>query len=105
MQRGISIFIFPEGTFNETGKPLKDFYDGAFRIAIETETPVKPMLFIDTIDRLHYSNIFNLTPGYNRTIFLREIPVEGLTKKDVQALKQKVYDLMEAGLRKYRDYE
>jgi 1-acyl-sn-glycerol-3-phosphate acyltransferase len=26
----ISIFIFPEGTFNLTQKPLKDFYDGAF---------------------------------------------------------------------------
>jgi 1-acyl-sn-glycerol-3-phosphate acyltransferase len=33
--------IFPEGTFNETGKPLKSFYDGAFRISIETRTPVK----------------------------------------------------------------
>ena len=36
----LSVFIFPEGTFNETGKPLKDFYDGAFRIAIEMQTPV-----------------------------------------------------------------
>ncbi len=33
----ISVFICPEGTFNTTHKPLKDFYDGAFRIAIETK--------------------------------------------------------------------
>ena len=45
--RGISIFIFPEGTFNETDKPLKDFYDGAFRTAVETQTPIKPILFVD----------------------------------------------------------
>src|SRR5688500_5285865 len=36
LRKGISIFIFPEGTFNMTNKPLKDFYDGAFKIAIET---------------------------------------------------------------------
>jgi 1-acyl-sn-glycerol-3-phosphate acyltransferase len=56
--RGISIFIFPEGTFNETGKPLKDFYDGAFRIAAETQTPIKPILFVDCLDRLHWRSIF-----------------------------------------------
>jgi 1-acyl-sn-glycerol-3-phosphate acyltransferase len=63
LRNHVSIFIFPEGTFNETGAPLKEFYDGAFRIAIETETPIKPILFLDTVDRLHYSSVFSLTPG------------------------------------------
>lgn len=105
LEKHISIFIFPEGTFNETGAPLKDFYDGAFRIAIETQTPVKPLLFVDTVDRLHYSSIFSLTPGPCRVVFLEEIPVTGLTMKDVAALKQKVYKLMEEGLLRYRKYE
>ncbi|MCW3111424.1 MAG: 1-acyl-sn-glycerol-3-phosphate acyltransferase [Segetibacter sp.] len=100
----ISIFIFPEGTFNETGAPLKAFFDGAFRIAIETETPVKPVLFIDTIDRLHYRSIFTLTPGKCRVIFMDEVPVKGLTLDDLPALKQQVFDIMDAGLRKYRKY-
>ena len=100
----VSIFIFPEGTFNETGAPLKDFYDGAFRIAIETETPVKPVLFPDTIDRLHYSSLFSLTPGLSRVVFLEEISVEGMTMEDLPALKQKVRETMEAGLRRYRKF-
>ncbi len=100
----VSIFIFPEGTFNETGAPLKDFYDGAFRIAIETETPVKPVLFIDTVDRLHYSSVFSLTPGLSRVVFMEEVPVKGMTMEDVPALKQKVYEIMEAGLKKYRKH-
>lgn len=100
----ISIFIFPEGTLNETGAPLKDFYDGAFRIAIETETPMKPMLFVDTVDRLHYSSLFTLTPGKCRVVFLEEVPVDGLTLLDVPALKQKVYNIMDAGMRRYRNY-
>jgi 1-acyl-sn-glycerol-3-phosphate acyltransferase len=100
----ISIFIFPEGTLNETGAPLKEFFDGAFRIAIETETPVKPVLFVDTVDRLHYSSIFTLTPGQCRVVFLQEVPVKGLTLEDLPVLKQQVYDIMDAGLRRYRKY-
>ncbi len=55
LAKNISIFIFPEGTFNETREPLKDFFDGAFRVAIETGTPIKPLLFLDTHERMHYS--------------------------------------------------
>lgn len=105
LKKNISIFIFPEGTFNETGQPLKDFYDGAFRLAIETQTPIKPLLFIDTIDRLHYRGIFELTPGPNRVIYTQQIPVDGLTIADLQLLKQKVYDMMVAGLKRYRKYD
>lgn len=98
LKKGISVLVFPEGTFNQTGKPLKDFYDGAFRIAIETGTSIKPVLFLDAKKRLHYSSIFSLTPGKSRSLFLPEIPVAGLTLKDVPDLKQKVYDIMDRGL-------
>jgi 1-acyl-sn-glycerol-3-phosphate acyltransferase len=94
--------MFPEGTFNETNNPLKEFYDGAFRIAIETQTPVKPVLFIDAYDRLHYKSFFSLTPGISRSVFLDEISVEGLTLKDVQKLKQKTFFIMEEALFRYR---
>ena len=104
LKHHISIFIFPEGTFNESPQPLKDFYDGAFRIAIETETPIKPVLLIDTLDRLHYKSLFEMTPGKNRVVYLEEISVAGLTMDDIQILKQKVYDIMDSGLRRYRSY-
>lgn len=104
LKNHISIFIFPEGTFNETKKPLKDFYDGAFRIAIETETPIKPMIFADTIDRLHYKGLFELTPGVSRVVYLEEVPVKGLTMDDIQSLKKRVYAQMEAALKRYREY-
>lgn len=102
IRKGISIFIFPEGTFNETGKPMKEMYDGAFRIAIETQTPIKPILFLDTWKRMHYSTPFSLNPGRSRVVFLQEIPVEGLTNKDVEMLKKKVQQLMEEKLIEYK---
>jgi 1-acyl-sn-glycerol-3-phosphate acyltransferase len=100
LRKGISILVFPEGTFNTSDKPLKDFYDGAFRIAIETGTPIKPVLFLHTYDRMHYNSVTSLTPGKSRSIFLPEIPVKGLTLKDVGELKTKVYDIMAEELRK-----
>lgn len=104
LRHGISIFIFPEGTFNETEKPLKDFYDGAFRIAIETQTPIKPVLFVDTLDRMHYRSIFELTPGICRCVFLEEIAVAGLQMSDIAQLKATTYRIMEEGLMRYRNY-
>jgi 1-acyl-sn-glycerol-3-phosphate acyltransferase len=97
----ISIYIAPEGTFNMTDKPLIDFYDGAFRLAIETETPIKPMLFLDSVDRLHWRSVFSMTPGKLRTVYLEEISPEGYTPFDVEQFKQKVYKLMEQKLIEY----
>ncbi len=102
VRKGISIFIFPEGTFNESPALLKEFYDGAFKIAIETQTPLKPIIFPDTVERLHYKSVFSFTPGPCRAIFLDEVDVEGLTIEDVPALKQRVFVLMEEGLKRYK---
>ncbi len=104
VSRGISIFIFPEGTFNESHKPLKSFYDGAFRIAIEMQTPIQPLLLIDTLERMHFKGLFTLTPGKNRVVYLKEIEVTNYTLKDIHQLKEQVHAVMEDGLRRYRKY-
>ena len=101
ISKGISIFLFPEGKFNDTEDVLCDFFDGAFRIAIETQTPIKPMLLLDTEKRLHHSSLFGLTSGINRTVYLDEISVKGLTIKDTKTLKEKVFSVMEEKLIKY----
>lgn len=102
LSKGISIVIAPEGTFNMTHKPLKDFYDGAFKIAIETQTSIKPILFLDTYDRMNYNSIFSVKPGKSRSVYLEEIGVEGLTLDDVDFLKEKVYNIMVEKLIEYK---
>jgi 1-acyl-sn-glycerol-3-phosphate acyltransferase len=99
--KGISILVFPEGTFNMTTAPLKEFYDGAFRIALETRTPIKPVLFLDAYRRLGYHSIFSLSPGINRILYLDEIPVLAYTITDVARLNEKVFDLMKQKLIDY----
>lgn len=102
LEKNISVVIAPEGTFNMTKKPLKDFYDGAFRIAIETQTPIKPVLLLDANDRLNYRSVFSFTPGKSRSIYLEEVDVMGLQLSDLESLKQKVYTIMKTGLIKYK---
>jgi 1-acyl-sn-glycerol-3-phosphate acyltransferase len=102
LRKNISVVIAPEGTFNTTHKPLKEFYDGAFRIAIETQTPVKPVLLLDAYDRLSYKSIFSLNPGRSRAVYLEEISVQGYGPDDTGTLRSKVFDIMEAGLVKYK---
>ena len=102
LRKGISIVIAPEGTFNMTHKPLKEFYDGAFKIAIETQTPIKPILFLDTYDRMGYESVFSIKPGRSRSVYLDEIAVDGLTLNDVDVLRERVFKIMEEKLFEYK---
>ena len=102
LKHHISIGIFPEGTFNETGKPLKTFFDGAFRISIETQTPVKPVLFLDNYDLLNYHELLSLKHGPSRAVFLEEISPAGYSLQQVSLYKQRVFEIMEAKLREYK---
>ncbi|MBI5371587.1 MAG: 1-acyl-sn-glycerol-3-phosphate acyltransferase [Sphingobacteriales bacterium] len=101
ISKGISVMVFPEGTFNMGPTPLKEFYDGAFRVAIETQTPVKPVLFLDAYRRMPHEGLFRMSPGRSRILYLEEIPVAGLTTADVPLLKEKVYRIMEQKLVEY----
>lgn len=102
LAKNISVALAPEGTFNMSHAPLKHFYDGAFKIAIETQTAIKPVIFLDAVDRLHYSSIFSLNPGRSRAVFLEPVDVAGFTSADTAQLKKKVYEQMEAALIKYK---
>jgi 1-acyl-sn-glycerol-3-phosphate acyltransferase len=102
LNREISIFIAPEGTFNMSDQPLSRFYDGAFKLAIETQTPIKPLLFLDAVSRMHWRHLFSMTPGRLRTVYLEEISPAGYSLEQVEELKQKVYLLMEQKLMEYK---
>lgn len=102
LKHHISIGIFPEGTFNESGKPLKSFYDGAFRIAIETQTPVKPVLFLDNYSLLNHHELLSLKYGKSRAVFLEEISPDGYSLHQIALFKHKVFEIMESKLREYQ---
>lgn len=98
-----SIFIFPEGAFNTSEKPLATFYKGAFKLAIETGVPILPIVFPDTRERWHYRSFWAWTTGRSRAVFLPAISTADLEALDTEWLKQRCYTEMEAVLIRYRN--
>lgn len=99
LKRGISILIFVEGTQNRTKELLQPFKDGAFRIAIDTQQPVLPIVVLGAGPLMPPGTI-NLKPGLIRIYVGKEIPTAGLTTQDVRELKQKTFVVMEEMIRR-----
>ncbi|MEZ4947344.1 MAG: lysophospholipid acyltransferase family protein [Cyclobacteriaceae bacterium] len=91
---GISVLIFPEGTQNRSTDRLQPFYDGAFRIAIETKQPIIPIVVLNA-GKLMPPNRVHIEPGTIKVIVGKEISTEQLTLKETSLLKQKVFDTMD----------
>ena len=88
-QQGLSICIFPEGGVPEEHIVLDEFKDGAFRIAIEHQLPIIPMVFFDNKKRFSYT-FFSGSPGKMRAKILPIIETKGKTLEDKNEIKQLV---------------
>jgi 1-acyl-sn-glycerol-3-phosphate acyltransferase len=93
LREGISILIFAEGTQNRTKEILQPFHDGAFRVAIDTQEPILPMVVVGA-GKLMPPGTINLKPGLIRIYVGQEISTVGLTVKDVPELKAKTFEIM-----------
>jgi len=89
LRRGISVLIYPEGTQNRTKEPLQPFYDGAFRIAIETQQPILPMVILNA-GKLMPPRTLHIEPGTITITIRPEIPTAGMTFADIPELKERV---------------
>jgi len=93
LAKGISIFIYPEGSRNRTTEPLGPFYDGAFRIAIQTGAPIAVQT-ITNINRVAGPDDSWLQPGVIRIVWERPIETAQLTDADIPALRENVASMM-----------
>ena len=97
LSEGWSIFIYPEGSRNKSEDLLGPFYDGAFRIAIQTKAP----LAVETITNMSkIASGYNLSPGTVRIVWDEPIPTDGMTADDIPALKDRVEKMMRERLGK-----
>ncbi|TXH60259.1 MAG: 1-acyl-sn-glycerol-3-phosphate acyltransferase [Bacteroidia bacterium] len=102
LKTGIGVFVFPEGTFNQTTQPLIYFHNGAFRAAKETGTAIQPVVFLDTFSLMHYSSIFTLKPGVCRVGYTEKITKEEVHQYSMEELKQLAYKRMEDFILKHK---
>jgi 1-acyl-sn-glycerol-3-phosphate acyltransferase len=89
IQQGLSICIFPEGGVPEEHIVLDEFKDGAFRIAIEHQLPIVPIVFFDNKKRFPFA-FFSGSPGKMRAKILPIIATKGKTQEAKNELKQQV---------------
>lgn len=93
---GMHMCLYPEGTRNKTTEPLKEFYDGAFRLSADTGKGIIPTLLFNTNKVLPGNKTFFLWPA---TLEMHFLPAVYPTAKDAthaKEMKDKVFNIMTA---------
>ncbi len=93
LSKGISIMVAPEGTRNDSDQPLLPFFNGPFRLAIETGIPILPTV-IYRANRLMPKGKISMRPGVVHSYLLPAVSTEGMSESDLTALKEKVFQMM-----------
>jgi 1-acyl-sn-glycerol-3-phosphate acyltransferase len=96
-----SIVIFPEGTIPTTVPKMGRFKEGAFRLAIETQTPILPVTIVGNWIALPDQAKIRFRPAKILQYVHKPIETTGMTLDDVDALKQKVFNIIESKLAEY----
>lgn len=99
-----SAVIYPEGTIGDKGK-LRPFKNGAFKLAIEKQVPVVPVVNLNNWWFLENGGFFksNGRPGFPKIVVGDPIDTKGMTEENLPELKEKVYTFMQQELKTFYD--
>lgn len=100
IEKGRSMFIFPEGTIPKHNK-LLPFKNGAFKLAVDKQVPIIPIVYLNNKSLLENGGFFksNGCFGIAKIVILEPIETKGLTDNDIEGLKQQVFNLIENTLK------
>ena len=99
LQKGISVLIFPEGTRSRSGE-MGRFKSGAFRLALESERPILPIVLAGTQNVISKGKAAFGKSGLAYLSILSPIETKGMDLKEEETLKKKVEGSMRAELEK-----
>lgn len=103
IDKGISIAIFPEATIPDSAPMLGRFKNGAFKLAIEKQIPIVPVIYLDNW-KLLPDGVRKKTggqPGVSRVVIHEPISTKGLTDNDLDTLKKQVYKVIQDTFNEY----
>uniref|UniRef100_A0A1B6LP14 1-acyl-sn-glycerol-3-phosphate acyltransferase n=1 Tax=Graphocephala atropunctata TaxID=36148 RepID=A0A1B6LP14_9HEMI len=99
-KNNMKIVMFPEGTRNRKGETLLPFKKGAFRMAIEAQIPIIPMVY----SPYYFINSDKKTFNKGKMIIstLPPISTKGKTMADLDMLLEKTQAIMEEEFQKLK---
>ena len=92
LEQGMHMIIYPEGARNTTGKPLRGFHDGAFRLAAATLKPILPVVIFGTDKMLPSDKTFYFWPVKLEMHYLDPVIVS--QHESVEELRDKLFKIM-----------
>jgi 1-acyl-sn-glycerol-3-phosphate acyltransferase len=105
LEKGNGVFLYPEGGITSSGK-LRNFKNGAFRLAIEKQVPIVPITYLNNWKILQNGGFFKShgRPGISRVIVHKPIPTTGLTENDLVSLRTSVREMILKDLEEYNHH-
>ena len=96
---GKNVFIFPEATISSSGK-LIPFKNGAFKLALDKQVPIVPLVFPDNWKLLQNGGFLkaNGRPGLARVYVRKAIDTKGMTNADLIPLREKTKQIIQETL-------
>ena len=95
LNKGMHMCIYPEGTRNRSNQVLKPFFDGAFKLSVETQKEIIPCIIRGTKIAMPIDKTFYLLPSKLSMTFLPPVSPEGFTSK---TMNLHVHELMTKAL-------
>jgi 1-acyl-sn-glycerol-3-phosphate acyltransferase len=103
IDKGHSLFLFPEGGILSNTGQLHNFKNGAFKLAIEKQIPVIPITFLNNW-QIFQNGVLTRTygqPGISRVVVHEPISTLGMTSNDLVSLRTRVHDIIQHELDNY----
>lgn len=96
LRSGMSVLFFPEGTRSETDE-MRDFQNGAFKLAIKEKVPILPIALTGTGSAIPKGSwIFDAKTAASLRVF-PPVETSSFQARDFEALKQLVRSRMQGG--------
>jgi 1-acyl-sn-glycerol-3-phosphate acyltransferase len=99
IDKGKNVFIFPEATISSNGS-LIPFKNGAFKLAIDKQVPIVPLVFPDNWKLLQNGGFLKAhgRPGFARIVVRKAVETKGMTNADLLPLREKVKSIIQETL-------
>ena len=101
IEKGYSICIFPEKEYIDETILLNPFKKGAFKLALEHELPILPLVFLDCKRKFPWYTSHGY-PGSLRVKALNIIQVKDIKNKKIETLQKESHMLIKKTLEKDR---